>query len=169
LLLFDTWDKQKKLINATQLKLNKMSLEVLLGGSLSSDLKNTFAANVSFSGIWAAPQVLPVKFVKLGNVVTMAVAPISATATTASYIQSATFALPASMRPSAAYSFGEAGDLYFSHPIFDNGVSATGQVDFSFESFPNCLFIMTSAAGGNYAGSGGSGFAPLAFSYITDS
>jgi hypothetical protein len=140
------------------------------GTITASNLSNpTLIVDLSANGIWASPVPVVLYFSKSGKNVTVAYTAISNVASSASYVQFDSITLPAAFYPSVNYNGADSsGDIYYSIPIIDNGTSQTGMLQFSIESPPELTIYITTASGGNYSGSGASGFFAGSFTYSTD-
>lgn len=132
----------QNLFSSNDFNLFAKSITLNGGSILSSYITQTITINMS--GIWANPQPCPIVFSRIGNICTATFASVSFVATTSNVIQG-TIVAPAFI-PSQPVTAVIA--------IRDNGVNIyTG-----FCQLNNSGGIIISDEGGNYAGSGQSGF-----------
>jgi hypothetical protein len=121
-------------------------------GSLSYYDDGSFTGQ--FTGIWASTQSVSVKYVRVGNAVTLQFDDVLATANTATFIQMSN--LPTALKPTTA------NGIQRIITIQDNAVGATGLMQISISGN---IVVRATLAGANFSGAGSSGFPATTFSY----
>lgn len=110
----------------------------------------------TFSGIWAAPQIVTCNYVRAGNIVSLIVPDVQATATTGAFISSTT-PLPVQLVSASLTS------TYTPICVLNNSTAAVGQAILTNAGIFNIYAAVPSA---NFAGSGVGGFYSFAMTYI---